>query len=320
MRRLPQALMLMLSASACGPTSAPPSPATNTHATEEEPPPVLDPLREPGLGTLLPLAGHPQDEPIALTALEDALLLADRTGQLAVGWPPVPHRFSGQGPLTALARDPAGGVWLAGVTGLVHLEGSTTRPPWNWALPDGSRPALRGLCVTSDGRLAGAVDHGIVTLDPVAGTAVWLAGSPEAGFRDGKGHDARFLDPEGVLEDEGRLLVCDAGNHALREVWSDGTSKTLAGGRPGRIDGPLDRARLRAPRGISRHARLGLLILDTGNHAIRTLRDGRLRTLAGDGLPGLVGGPLPDVRLTAPMQAAGSWLLGADGQIWQWQP
>jgi hypothetical protein len=61
-----------------------------------------------------------------------------------------------------------------------------------------------------------------------------LAGHETAGYVNGKGEDARFNNPRGVIVNpkSGDVIVADSGNHAIRLIKSDGTVTTLAGAPP----------------------------------------------------------------------------------------
>jgi hypothetical protein len=61
-----------------------------------------------------------------------------------------------------------------------------------------------------------------------------LAGHDNGGYVNGKGEDARFNNPRGVIvnQNNGDVIVADSGNHAIRLIKSDGTVTTLAGAPP----------------------------------------------------------------------------------------
>jgi MoxR-like ATPase len=112
---------------------------------------------------------------------------------------------------------------------------------------------------------------------------------------------AGFSAPAAVAQlPDGRFVVADARNSAIRLVSADGTVSTLIGRcGPGHLDGPAHVARVSRPEGIvvlpMRFDRAGkvyggnVLIADTGNGVVRALsRDLRyVITLAG--MPGFLG-------------------------------
>jgi hypothetical protein len=50
-----------------------------------------------------------------------------------------------------------------------------------------------------------------------------LAGGDNAEFADGKGHEARFHTPNGLVADGvGNVYVCDTNNHRIRKISPDG--------------------------------------------------------------------------------------------------
>lgn len=310
----------MTVASCCPGIAAPVATGGAEEGTDPEADVVrVEPVRDVGMGQLVPAAG-PDDEPALLASGEGRVVLADRKGTMQLDWPDpaeFPHRA---GVVSAVAWDRDGTLWLAGSAGLTRNRPPEAGEAWAWSLPDGRRPSVQALVAADDGLLFAAVDHGVLRFEPATRQVRWLAGGPMPGLTDGEGHDAAFREPESLLLHEDGLLVADAGNHALRTVLRSGRTALLLGGRPGFIDGPAGRARLRQPHGLWRHPRWGVLVCDTGNHALRRLDGQGLTTLAGDGMPGRVPGPLPDVRLIAPVGLAGDWLLGSGGRLWRWVP
>ncbi|MEK7832234.1 MAG: hypothetical protein AAB401_14160, partial [Acidobacteriota bacterium] len=86
--------------------------------------------------------------------------------------------------------------------------------------------------------VADAGNHSIRRIDS-GGNVTTLAGDGTAGFTNGQGAAARFNNPKGVAVDNlGRVLVADTGNHVVRRVDVGGNVTTLAGdGTPGTTDG-----------------------------------------------------------------------------------
>jgi len=115
-------------------------------------------------------------------------------------------------------------------------------------------------------------------------------------FRDGPLSEALFNEPSGIAIDaKGNLYVADTGNQRIRYIdLAAGTVTTVAGGgellkdaayvEGDYMDGKAEEARFNAPRGLAVTPDGGLLIADSLNHAIRYLKDGVVRTVAG--LPG----------------------------------
>lgn len=147
--------------------------------------------------------------------------------------------------------------------------------------------------IAADGRgslyVADYQNHRIRKLTP-DGQLTTLAGTGEAGFRDGPAAQALFANPRGLAVDaEGGVIVVDTGNVRVRRIAPDGTVTTLAGtGEAGFADGAGAGARFADPRGVAVGPDGRIYVADTGNFRIRVLSpEGQVSTLAvvGDGEP-----------------------------------
>ncbi|MCD9004919.1 gluconolaconase [Luteimonas sp. XNQY3] len=185
---------------------------------------------------------------------------------------------------------------------------------------DGARSEARfddpfGIAVAADGTAFvadGGASNRIRRVHP-DGRVDTLAGSLE-GFVDGRGADARFHTPSGLAIDAGgTLYVADTGNHAIRRIAPNGTVTTLAGtGDAGFADGPATQARFHAPAAVAVDATGRVFVADGFNDRIRVIEAGAVRTLAGDGRPGLLDGPGAQARFDTP----GGLALDATGALW----
>lgn len=127
--------------------------------------------------------------------------------------------------------------------------------------------------------VADAGSHTIRRIDR-EGIVITVAGSGEAGYRDGLRAEAQFSWPTGVAVDpEGNLIVADSKNHRIRKILlPQGRVGTLAGnGRPGFIDGTGSSAEFDFPTGITVDSAGNIYIADSANHRIRAIRPGILR-------------------------------------------
>ena len=118
-------------------------------------------------------------------------------------------------------------------------------------------------------------------------------GTATAGFVDSATPSAaRFNQPrQGVRAPSGILFLAGGRNHAIRQVWPNGTTGTLAGnGTAGFVDGPLPSARFNNPIGLAMDASGALYLSDNLNHAIRLVTGGQVSTLAGNGTSGFADG------------------------------
>ena len=159
----------------------------------------------------------------------------------------------------------------------------------------------RGVSRLPDGRLvlADYRNHRVLLLDPQTAVATTLAGSGCPGLTDGQGAAAQFNVPYGVavLPDGVTIVVADWGNHRLRTVALDGTVATLAGnGDGGMVDGDVAQARFYAPQDVAVDSAGAIYISDQGNHRVRRLAGGRVKTLAGDGGGGFANGAGQDAQ------------------------
>ncbi|WP_027085247.1 stalk domain-containing protein [Cohnella panacarvi] len=112
-------------------------------------------------------------------------------------------------------------------------------------------------------------------------------------FKDGPIASAQFNEPTGLaLDSKGNLYVSDRGNQRIRYIdFAAGTVSTVAGGgdldkqlqyvEGDYIDGEALKARFNAPEGLTIAPDGTLIIADKLNHAIRTLKNGQVGTLAG---------------------------------------
>lgn len=119
----------------------------------------------------------------------------------------------------------------------------------------------------------------------IAGQRVYtFAGSAESGHVDGSSSDARFNLPTAIaICPQGNLYVADTLNHAIRMIDADGNVTTIAGtpGTYGFSDGTVDEALFNRPGGIAVSQDGRIYVADTGNHLIRVIEQGEVRTLAG---------------------------------------
>jgi DNA-binding beta-propeller fold protein YncE len=169
-----------------------------------------------------------------------------------------------------------------------------------WRIPTGSQSAMlivsgigrpRGLAVLPDGRLAAAdyVHHVVEIVDPLTGIVSPLAGAWDvAGMANATGTQARFAAPYGLaVTADGRLVVADHDNHALRLLTLDGITTTLTGtGVRGFRDGDLGAAMFHHPQAVTIAANGDIYVADSDNFRIRRIAGATVQTIAGDGTAG----------------------------------
>ena len=177
----------------------------------------------------------------------------------------------------------------------------------------------RGLLFVAD-----SGHHRIIATN-VAGKLLATIGSGRAGKQDGSFAEASFSNPQGMALREGKLYVADTGNHMIRAIdLVNKRVKTIAGNGD-QAPAAVIRSTARAT-GIRLASPWDLCLVDqdlyiamAGVHQIWRMRlnEGRLHTLAGNGVEDIVDGPLlprvvGEVGFASFAQPSG---LASDGQI-----
>jgi sugar lactone lactonase YvrE len=154
--------------------------------------------------------------------------------------------------------------------------------------------------------------HAIRRIDPNGRVSLVSGGRP--GFDDGDAASAAFRTPSGLaLLPDGRLVVADTGNNAIRIVGQDGRVTTLAGdGTAGSSDGNGRAARFNGPIGVAVGPDGAIYVADTYNDRIRRVDlDGRVTTIAGGAGTGYRDGTAADALFDTPSGVT----VTVDGQI-----
>ncbi|HVG22302.1 MAG TPA: NHL repeat-containing protein [Blastocatellia bacterium] len=113
---------------------------------------------------------------------------------------------------------------------------------------------------------------------------ITVAGSGEAGFKDGPASEAQFDGPIGVAVDKnGNIFVADSYNDRVRKISTDGSVSTVAGaGSPGFSDGAAAQALFDTPSGVAVDEKGNVFVADTGNRAVRKITaQGEVTSVAG---------------------------------------
>ena len=133
-----------------------------------------------------------------------------------------------------------------------------------------------------------------------------FAGNGREALIDGPITEASFNQPSDIRFKDNVLYIADTEASAIRMITLNKPSitKTIIGQglfEFGDRDGSLDQAQLQHPAGIDIQ-RNRLFIADTYNHKIKTLdlHTNQLVTLAGNGKPGDINGPLEQAKLNEP--------------------
>jgi sugar lactone lactonase YvrE len=121
-----------------------------------------------------------------------------------------------------------------------------------------------------------------------AGLVTTLFGRPTAnGFVDGQGSEVRFFGVAGIafFNETKELFISERGNRAIRQINRNGTVHTFTSTR-GYVDGPSMKSKFYSPNGIAFDSSNDLIIVDSGNDAIRKVSQERaVTTILRDPLP-----------------------------------
>ncbi len=145
----------------------------------------------------------------------------------------------------------------------------------------------------------------------VNGTLATLAGAGTIGSLDGPAAQATFSGPHNIIASGSGFLVADTDNHRIRQIAS-GQVTTLAGSTVGYLDGPVATAQFAEPKGMAVDGAGTIYVADFSNHCIRTITNGQVATLAGNGNPGAQDGPIAAARFRYPRDLA----LDASGKLY----
>lgn len=187
--------------------------------------------------------------------------------------------------LTSVAADQQGNIYLGTQTAGIKKWDATSNNLVAFAGgaygyldgtgSDAKFSAILDLVADDDGTIY-ATDYGNHCIRKVTanGTVTTLAGTNEAGFKDGEGTTARFFNPRGIgLDSKGNIYVCDVGNHSIRKITPGGIVTTIAGnGKPGYVDGPATTSQFNTPIDIDINSLGHMYVTDYGNKLIRMIK------------------------------------------------
>ena len=157
----------------------------------------------------------------------------------------------------------------------------------------------------------------IRSYDPASSQVTTVVGRTAAGDTDGVGGGGRLAGPLAMaLLGDGTVAVADAGNNAIRLVIRSLNLVTLAGGAAG-AENLGYASTFKAPQGIAATAAGTLLVSDTGNQQIRSLKsDGSglvVTTVAG--APSLCGDIVDGPCASARFRMLGAMTVRANGDL-----
>jgi len=199
-----------------------------------------------------------------------------------------------------LAFSPSGELYVqTDVNDLGRVDDDVTGTIWHVDRTQGKALVVardlgrpRGLAAISDTQLvmSDGQHHVLRVLDTQSGIVTPLAGLYDTpGFVDGAKADARFSQPYDIdILPDGRLVLADRDNHAIRAVTLAGVVTTLAGtNTAGWVDGPASDARFFQPQGLATDTLGNIYITQRGVGLVRRLdTTGHVTTVAGLGSEG----------------------------------
>ncbi|MDR2167753.1 MAG: hypothetical protein LBE35_07895 [Clostridiales bacterium] len=105
---------------------------------------------------------------------------------------------------------------------------------------------------------------------------------PRGFYRDGPLENALFNRPtDGIIDSEGRILIVDSQNHAIRIIIGENVFTFAGGNGAGHKDGHVDEAEFNRPTSIAMDEDGNLFITDSGNDAVRKIdTEGEVSTIA----------------------------------------
>lgn len=142
-----------------------------------------------------------------------------------------------------------------------------------------------------------------------------IAGTGRSVFQDGPASSASFIEPVALaFAPDGSLYIADSGAQRIRKL-KNSIVETVAGSGVapipglavpgGYVDGSSRAAKFSNPSGVAIGADGTVFVADTGNHAIRIVRNGRVSTYAGNAnRPGYQDGALATATFTRPTAIA----------------
>jgi sugar lactone lactonase YvrE len=188
----------------------------------------------------------------------------------------------------------------------------------------------QGIAVGPDGALyiADTYNHVVRRVDAKGIITTFAGTEPGLAGDGGPAVKAQLSLPTSVaVASDGTVYISEAGNNRIRRVKPDRIVETVLGTGPGSgtagagfggDGGPALQAKVFAPADLALDPQGGLLLSDSGNHRVRLISNGVIRTVAGTGTPGARGddGPALNAELNTPQKIA----VGPDGALYVAEP
>lgn len=177
---------------------------------------------------------------------------------------------------------------IAGSQTLGYLDGPAALSAEFYAPSGGAFDSKGNLYVADFG-------NNVIRKITPAGVVSTYAGTGQAGYQNGASTSASlnsttdslaiFNNPQGVTVDAaGNVFVADRGNNVIREILTNGRTKTIAGNAiKGFIDATDESAFFNQPTGVAVDSKDNVYVTDQGNSALRVVSSaGVVTTLVGN--------------------------------------
>jgi sugar lactone lactonase YvrE len=138
-----------------------------------------------------------------------------------------------------------------------------------------------------------------------SGQVQTVAGTGIVGFKDGPAASAQFNDLRGVAVDAaGAVYAAEKTGQRIRKL-AGGQVSTLAGnGTLGYVDGPAASAQLNNAHGVAVAPTGAVFFVEEAGNRVRSVVNGTVSTVAGDGTAGFKDGPAATARFNLPRGVA----------------
>ena len=182
------------------------------------------------------------------------------------------------------------------------LAGSGTAGFLDGAAATARFSSPEGVAVDAAGDIyvADTANHRIRKIS-AAGIVSTVCGSGTAGFADGVGVSAQLSSPTDiVVTASGAVLIADSANHRIRRLIGEKLETFAGNGTAGWVDDVAAKAQFKSPWALFEDVHGRVLVVEAGNHTLRSIKGGTVETIAGVGQAGFKDGPGGTAQFSKP--------------------